>query len=233
MRSASSLGLVEAHLVREHELGSQVADAVALPRRLLDRHDDRRVPLELPATVDVGVEHELAAPRCEGVLAHPHLLGVLRHLAAGREVGQAAVGPCPQVPAALEVVAHRWQVSSQERQVDVLVLAGDPGERLDRPATCDPPRHGQPFEQVARLVGGPRQLGPVDALELRRRQPTAAAAVRRVAVHRVAVHRVAVHVVTLGRKPPARGCGEKCAGSRGFRALSVRSRVGMAGSLSL
>ena len=102
----------------------------------------------------------------------------------------------PQVPPVPHVLAERRDVAGQHRQVDVLVLARQPGERLDRPAAHEPPRSREPAQQrghatagraaTSRRTGGrrprprPRRLSAAAALaparsRLRNYRPAAAA----------------------------------------------------------
>src|SRR6478672_4418112 len=165
------LRAAEPALVEQRDLGVEVAEpVVGHEGRLLHRDDVVGQPLVGPHPVPVGGDGEVHHPGGGGVAAHPDLaLDVHQVRPPVGEGAQGAVADVPELPPLPHVCPQGRDVAGEDRDVDVLVLARHPGERLDRPAADDPPRPVEAGEQLrdpGRVEGLPGAVEPVPVLVL-------------------------------------------------------------------
>ena len=146
----------DACLEQQADLGSQVTDPSSVdPGRPPRREHVVGVPLVLPQTVTSGVigrsiTHGRGARPAVPRSGSPRRAG----RAAGRRADAAAVRRCSRGTSVAHVLTEGGDVAGEHRQVDVLVLARRAGERLDRPATDQPPRPVEPVEEGAATPAG-------------------------------------------------------------------------------
>src|SRR6266540_4177869 len=190
---AAVLRPVEPRLEEQHDLRVEVADAVVgHPGALRDRGHVAREPLVGPPAVAVGSQRQVDDPRRGGVLTDPDLaLGVLGFGELVVQRAQRAAVVAPQVPGGFEMRPQGRDVAAEDRQVDVLVLAFAPRERLDGPAADQPPgpvEAGQQLSYAGRVEGLPRAVQAEECLVL--------GALLRGEVERLAGHRNATSAST-------------------------------------
>ena len=151
----------------EHDLGIEVANAVALPGDLGEGCVELRVAPVHPPPVAIGVEQHIGAPGCERVRADPGLVRAFVRLV--RRLPQRAEHPGtrrPDMEPAGDRADEPRQVAAEDRDVDVVVLARHAVERLGRQSAGDPPLDAERVEQRSRLVKGERAHRAVPPLEL-------------------------------------------------------------------
>jgi hypothetical protein len=87
-----------------------------------------------------------------------------------------SAGQVPQVPALAYMSTQGRHVGSQDRHVDIVVLAVDSGEGVDRPSADHPPRTAEPSHErrdtsQIKWIPSTVEMGPVPTLLSLRRRP--------------------------------------------------------------
>ena len=169
LQVALVLGPLEPRLEVQRDLRVEVADpVVGHPGRLLERHDVLGPPLARPQPVLVRRDRDVDHPGRRGVPAQPDLAtrrgtppGTVS--LSGRNVPPSLLHGVQSSP---RCARKRGHVAGEDRDVDVLVLAPDARERLDRPAADQPPRPVEPGHQLGHAGRVERVPGAVPAEEV-------------------------------------------------------------------
>jgi uncharacterized NAD-dependent epimerase/dehydratase family protein len=108
---------------------------------------------------------EVEDPWPAAVATDPELAAIGQQVVGTGQRSKRPARVGPDTDGGREVVEHRAKVGPKEADIDVVLFPRATRERIDRPATDDPPRHGDTVEERTDLGRGEWLPRPVPALE--------------------------------------------------------------------